>query len=48
MTNNEILEAATQTITLMTAFRMAAGMTADEAVKSATEAFLALCAEAGE
>jgi hypothetical protein len=45
MSEQEIFEAAKQTITLMTASRLAAGMAPDAAVKSAVAAFMRMCEE---
>jgi hypothetical protein len=45
MSNTEVLEAAKQTLTLMTASRLAAGMTADEAFQSALASFVKMCEE---
>lgn len=43
MTETEILQGAKATLTLMTATRLAAGMTPDAAVRSAFAAFIKLC-----
>jgi len=46
MSNHEVLEAARQTLTLMTATRLASGMNPDEAFQSALASFLKMCEEA--
>lgn len=45
MNSTQVLEAAKQTLTLMTATRLAAGMTPDAAFKSALASFVKLCEE---
>lgn len=45
MTNEEILQGAKATLTLMTASRLAAGMVPEAAFRSALAAFVQICNE---